>query len=253
VSSEPWHLSRRARLAPSRAVTTKRRIILLALALLPLVYLASAVPEMRHAWSSHWSSVDDPERDAAPITAKTLAALAVQPGMSVADVGAGVGYYAFKLARLVGPTGRVYATDRDQYAVAAIWAHRLVRGVSNVVPMHVRSDHLGLAPDSVDRILIFNVYPFENCRPERTQALLTQAAEALRRDGRLVIYHDWVHDDEWEPPSGSSPECSQPDAQQLAAAARDRFDVVQLEENARGPAGRPGKRPGYLLILERRD
>jgi precorrin-6B methylase 2 len=206
---------------------------------------------MMRAWGDHWSRVDDPDRDARPVTIATLAALAVEPGMAVADIGAGVGYYAFKLAPLVGPTGRIFATDVDRYALAAIWAHRLLRGASNVVPMHVSTDRLGLAPDSVDRILIFNVYPFD-CRPDRTRTLLAEAAAALRAGGRLVIYHDWVHDASWVPPFGNPPACAQPDGRQLAALGADHFDLVRLEENRPADQPRPGERPGYLLVLGRR-
>jgi protein-L-isoaspartate O-methyltransferase len=230
----------------------KRRAGLIALGLVPLLFLAWSAPAMKHAWGEHWSRVDDPERDARPVTSATLAALAVEPGMSVADIGAGVGYYSFKLAQLVGPAGQVYATDVDRYALAAIWAHRLMRGVSNVVPVHVGNDALGLAPASVDRILIFNVYPFESCRPDLTRALLSEAAEALRPGGRLVIYHDWVHDDSWAPPYGSGPRCGQPDGHQLAALGRDRFDLVRLDENPPAPSAPAGERPGYLLVLARR-
>ena len=232
--------------------TVKRRAGLIALGLIPLLFLAWSVPAMRQAWGEHWSHVDDPERDARPVTKATLAALAVEPGMSVADIGAGVGYYSFKLAQLVGPAGQVYATDVDRYAVAAIWAHRLMRGVSNVVPMRVASNDLGLAADSVDRILIFNVFPFESCRPELTRALLAQAANALRTGGRLVIYHDWVHDESWVPPYGSRLRCAQPDGRQLAELGHEHFDLVRLDENPRGAAARPGEQPGYLLVLARR-
>lgn len=231
----------------------KRRAGLIALGLVPLLFLAWSAPAMKHAWGEHWSRVDDPERDARPVTSATLAALAVEPGMSVADIGAGVGYYSFKVAKLVGPAGNVYATDVDRYALAAIWAHRLMRGVSNVIPVHVSRESLGLTPASVDRILIFNVYPFESCRPEVNRALLAEAADALRPGGRLVVYHDWVHDASWVPPFGSRLECGQADGREVAELGRDRFEVVRLEENPRGAAARPGERPGYLLVLARRD
>jgi precorrin-6B methylase 2 len=243
-----WHCMR------SKALNTMRRHpVRTALGMMPLVLLLWFLPAMMEAWGQHWSRVDDPDRDARPVTGATLAALAVEPGMAVADVGAGIGYYSFKLARLVGPEGRVYSTDVDPFAVAALWAHRLARGASNVMPMYVSKDRLGLAADSVDRILIFNVYPFDGCRPERTRALLAEAAEALRPGGRLVIYHDWVHDESWVPPSGNPPACPQPDAHQLAELGRDRFDVVRLDENPPTPAAQRGERPGYLLVLGRRQ
>src|SRR5512140_3210240 len=52
-----------------------------------------------------------PEREAEEQPEKALDALKLKPGMVVADIGAGVGYMSLRMAKRVGPTGKVYAND----------------------------------------------------------------------------------------------------------------------------------------------
>src|SRR5690606_27550524 len=59
-----------------------------------------------------WSKVfDDPARDEWQKPARIVEVMAIAPGMTVADVGAGTGYFAPHLSRAVGPTGKVIAQD----------------------------------------------------------------------------------------------------------------------------------------------
>src|ERR1039458_9895939 len=55
--------------------------------------------------------LDDPERLLWLPPAAVLGALAVRPGETIADVGAGTGYFSLPLAKAVGPEGKVYAVD----------------------------------------------------------------------------------------------------------------------------------------------
>lgn len=55
--------------------------------------------------------LDDPDRLLWLLPAKVLDALAVRPGETIADVGAGTGYFSVPLAHAVGPSGKVYAVD----------------------------------------------------------------------------------------------------------------------------------------------
>src|SRR5687767_12325166 len=62
--------------------------------------------------ADRWARVfDDPERDAWQRPAEVVALSAITPGMTVADVGAGTGYFAAHLSRAVGDGGRVLALD----------------------------------------------------------------------------------------------------------------------------------------------
>lgn len=61
------------------------------------------------ATDAAWMDRAEREREEAP--ERALALLGITPGMTVADVGAGTGYMTLRLARLVGPAGKVYAND----------------------------------------------------------------------------------------------------------------------------------------------
>src|SRR5207244_2033849 len=58
--------------------------------------------------------LDRPEREEEEAPEKALKIIGIQRGSTVADIGAGSGYFSLKMAALVGPTGRVYANDIQQ-------------------------------------------------------------------------------------------------------------------------------------------
>src|SRR5436309_10434862 len=61
-----------------------------------------------------WVSVfDDPARDAYQKPGEVVRALRIRPGMRVADIGAGTGYFSGHLSAAVGPTGAVFAADTE--------------------------------------------------------------------------------------------------------------------------------------------
>ena len=86
-----------------------------------------------------------------------LAALPAVEGKWVADVGAGGGYFALKLARLVGPRGRVLATDLDPAALAALAARAHQAGLANVAPREVAPEEPGLEPERYAAVLLSEV------------------------------------------------------------------------------------------------
>ena len=118
---------------------------------------------------------EDPER--------ALRVLAVQPGSTVADVGAGSGYYTRRLSQLVGPSGKVYANDL-QPGMLQILRSRLERErILNVEPVLGAVDDPRLPANAVDLILMVDVY-HEFSEP---QAMLRHMRTALKPGGRLVL------------------------------------------------------------------
>ncbi len=124
-----------------------------------------------------------PERIAEEQPDRMLAALHLTPGMSVADIGAGVGYHALRIATLVGPSGRVYATDVQPEMLTMLREESAKRGVVNVVPVLSGDTATGLPAAAIDVALMVDVY-HELAQPERFLAALK---EALKPDGRLVL------------------------------------------------------------------
>jgi ubiquinone/menaquinone biosynthesis C-methylase UbiE len=118
--------------------------------------------------------------------ARVLRALRVRRGAVVADVGAGPGYFTTRLARAVGPRGRVYAVDPEP-AVLTVLLRRL-DGATNVTPVLSRDDDPMLPPASCDLALFVNAYHHVADGP----AFLRRLARALKPGGRLAAI-DWAY------------------------------------------------------------
>jgi SAM-dependent methyltransferase len=84
--------------------------------------------------------------------------LALAPGMSLADVGAGQGELTVALAAEVGPSGRVYATDIDSEALEQIRARVAAAGLRNVTVLPARERDTGLPTSCCDAVVLRRVY-----------------------------------------------------------------------------------------------
>lgn len=127
--------------------------------------------------------LDRVERDSEENTTRALRLLKIARGSMVADIGAGSGYYTVEIARLVGPTGRVYAND-IQPGMLDILRRRIERQRLTNVELVLGTDSDPRLPRaSIDLALMVDVY-HEFSQP---QAMLRQIREALKPDGRLVL------------------------------------------------------------------
>ena len=127
--------------------------------------------------------LDRDERDREEATELSLRLLEVQRGSVVADIGAGSGYYATRLARLVGPDGRVYAND-IQPAMLDILRARIERDrLSNIELVLGTPTDPRLPRASVDLAILVDVY-HEFSAP---QVMLRRIRESLKPGGRLVL------------------------------------------------------------------
>ena len=116
-------------------------------------------------------------REEAPDAA--LDALEIQVGMTVADVGAGTGYYTARLAKRVGPNGKVYATDIQPEMLGLLKKKKL----ANVETVLGAADDPKLPALAMDLILLVDVY-HEFSQPQK---MLQKMREALKPEGRLVL------------------------------------------------------------------
>ncbi|MEZ4295303.1 MAG: methyltransferase domain-containing protein [Polyangiaceae bacterium] len=101
---------------------------------------------------------DNPERDAWQKPAEVVTLLRLTPGMKVADIGAGTGYFEPHLSRAVGPTGKVLALDVEDDMVKYLGARITRESLTNVTAQKVAFDDPGLAAASVDRILVVDTW-----------------------------------------------------------------------------------------------
>jgi cyclopropane fatty-acyl-phospholipid synthase-like methyltransferase len=137
---------------------------------------------------------DNPARDAWQQPERVLAALELQPRMVVADIGAGTGYFAVRLARAV-PEGQVIATDIEPDMVRYMTERAAREGLPNLRAVRTPPDDPQLAAQSVDRILVVDVWHHLDNRVAYARAL----ALALRPGGKLAIV-DFKRDSTHGPP-----------------------------------------------------
>jgi len=114
---------------------------------------------------------------------KVLDALKIAPGSTVADIGAGTGYFSLRLAKRVGPQGRVLATDIQPQMLAMLSENMRAAGVRNIEPILCTPTDAKLAEGQLDLALMVDVY-HELASPAET---LTQVRRALKPEGRLVL------------------------------------------------------------------
>lgn len=130
-------------------------------------------------WSKEF---DDPARDEWQRPDEVLHSLELAPTMTVADVGAGTGYFAVRLARAV-PAGEVIATDVEPDMVRFLTERARREQLSNLRAIRSTGTASGLAARSVDRILIVDVWHHIDERVAYARAL----SAALRPGGKLLI------------------------------------------------------------------
>jgi ubiquinone/menaquinone biosynthesis C-methylase UbiE len=127
--------------------------------------------------------LDRPEREREEAPSKAVELLNLRTGAFVADDGAGSGYVTERLARAVGPSGRVFAVDIQPEMIARIETRVKTEGLINVTTVLAQPDDPMLGDSSVDLELMVDVY-HELAHP---QIVLRHLRRALRPDGRLVL------------------------------------------------------------------
>jgi 2-polyprenyl-3-methyl-5-hydroxy-6-metoxy-1,4-benzoquinol methylase len=142
------------------------------------------------------SALDDPARDAWQRPEDVLRAMELAPTMSVADVGAGTGYFAVRLARAV-PAGDVTATDIEPNMVRFVNERARREGLPNLRAILAAQSDSGLARASFDRALVVHVW---HHLPDRG-AFARDLSAALRPGGRLFVVDFAVDARRGPPPS----------------------------------------------------
>jgi SAM-dependent methyltransferase len=132
----------------------------------------------------HWQEIfERPGREVFDRRFEILNAIGVYPGMTVADVGAGTGFFTMLFARAVGSFGKVYAVDISESFVADIERRAAEYRVDNVETIVNDQKDTGLPADSVDLVFLCDTYHHF----EYPRSMLSSIARALKDDGELVI------------------------------------------------------------------
>lgn len=132
-------------------------------------------------FDAYFAELESPERARWQQPERVLKTLRLQPGMAIADVGAGTGYFTRRFAAAVGAKGRVLALDTEQEMLDEL--HRRSPKAANIELRRVEPDDPGLAPGGVELVFICNT---SHHLPDREQ-YYAKLRRALGAGGRLVV------------------------------------------------------------------
>ena len=147
----------------------------------PRTYMGRPIADVMSYLGADW--LFRPEREQEEEPEAMLDALGIQPGWTVADIGAGAGYTSLRLARRVGPKGTVLATDLQPQMLQMLRTNTRTAGVTNIQPILCTPTDPKLPEAKVDLALMVDVY-HEMSSPD---ASLKGIRRALRPGGKLVL------------------------------------------------------------------
>jgi predicted methyltransferase len=145
------------------------------------VYLGREIAQVMSYHGAPW--LERPERVEEERPDLVLASLDLKPDMVVADLGAGSGYYSWRLGERVGSGGTVYAVDIQPEMITLLQRHMSQRGAANVKAILGTPTDPRLPADKLDLVLMVDVYhefeyPYE---------MLAAIVRALKPGGQLVF------------------------------------------------------------------
>jgi SAM-dependent methyltransferase len=166
---------------------------------LPLFLTALAAPLASHAqqpsaqtetarptstpYTGDLSIFEYPGRDQKLHVDRVMDLLAIAPGKSVADIGAGSGWFTVRAAAKVGSSGAVYAEDINPKAIDYITQRAAKENLANIHPILGEVDDTRLPPSSVDAVLILKTYhEFAHPIP-----LMTKLKQSLHPGAKIGI------------------------------------------------------------------
>lgn len=132
-----------------------------------------------------WRIERDIQRFKTVATDNLMESLAIRPGMTILDIGAGTGQFAYEFARRLNGTGKVYATDINDYCIDYIKKEADRRGLSNLHPVLVKKDGVDAfyGKHKYDLITVFHV----SMTDEDQVGFFRELRGFMADGGRLVL------------------------------------------------------------------
>jgi precorrin-6B methylase 2 len=144
-------------------------------------YLGREIAQVMGPGGIPWLERSERETEEQPQL--VIDALEIEPGQTIADLGAGSGYYSFRVAALVGPSGRVLAIDIEPLMLEAIARRARREQIGNVATIRSSAQDPNLAPRSVDLLFMVDVYH----ELEYPYEMMTKVRAALKPGGRVAL------------------------------------------------------------------
>lgn len=152
------------------------------------VYLGREISHVMGHLGAGWLERTSRELEERPM--QLVRSLGLKRGMNVADIGAGSGYFTRRIAPEIGPEGKVYAVDIQQ-EMLDIMQQKLRRyGIRNVVPVLGKIDDPKLKENTIDLVIMVDVYHEFSHPHEMMQGII----RALKPDG-LVVWVEYRKED----------------------------------------------------------
>ncbi len=143
-------------------------------------YMGRQIAHVMSHYGIEW--LERKEREMEENTTQLLKNLALQPGTVIADIGAGSGYHSTLLSKMVG-NGKVYAVDVEPEMIAYMKDRIKLEGYKNIIPVLSTEQKVSLPANSIDVMLLVDVYHEFSFPYEMTLSML----EALKPGGKLVL------------------------------------------------------------------
>ena len=143
-------------------------------------YMGREISKVMGHLGASW--LERPKREQEERTDLLIKGLNLQPTDNVADIGAGSGYFSFRMAKLV-PQGKVYAVDISPQMIGIVRSKMAQEKVSNVVPVQSTIQQTKLTPNSVDAALIVDAYHEFSHPLEMAKSILN----SLKPGGKLIL------------------------------------------------------------------
>jgi arsenite methyltransferase len=164
-------------------------LIAVILTVLLLVWSAASqgtkeqIEKMHQDPKAYVAMLENPERAAEQKPEEVIAALNLKPGETIADIGAGSGYFAFRFAKSVGDSGHVYAVDINSDMILYMNRHIRDNRLKNVVTILSAPDDPLLMDGSVNRFFICNTWHHV---PNQTQYIALMK-KMLKPGGQIIV------------------------------------------------------------------
>jgi predicted methyltransferase len=129
------------------------------------------------------SWLERPGREAAEKPEIVLDAMDLRPGLNVAEIGTGTGWFARRIGPRIAPGGKVYAQDIQPEMLELMKKYAAEAGVTNIVPVLGTETDPRLPAGKIDRVLLVDVY-HEFQKPKE---MLARIHEALAPGGRVIL------------------------------------------------------------------
>jgi ubiquinone/menaquinone biosynthesis C-methylase UbiE len=163
---------------------------------------SGSIPEGRDTYygrtiatTMHWSGAEwliRDEREREERSSLMWGQLGIKPGMTICDMGCGNGFHTLKLAEMTGPNGVIYGVDIQAQMLKLLRDRVEQSGNENVIPVLGSVHTPRLPPDSMDLILMVDVY-HEFSHPE---LMLAALRKSLKKDGLIVLVEFRLEDDD---------------------------------------------------------